>query len=144
MNDGIYIDTSLLVAYYAPEVLSAKAQQELVSASAVGLSWLVRTEVASALAKKRRRGELATAEVSRLLDRFEEHVSAGLFRLLPVDGEDYEHAYRWIQRESLSLRTLDALHLAVAVRTGLVLVTADRGLAAAARTLELRHELVTA
>lgn len=142
MTGDVYIDTSLLAAYYAPEPLSAAAQRHMVEASSVALGWLARTEMASAMAKKRRRGELSVSATARLLDLFDEHVAAGLYRLLPVGGEDYELAYRWIRREGLNLRTLDALHLAVASRESLHVLTADRGMADAASTLGLAHELV--
>ena len=99
----IYVDTSVLAAYYAPEPISAEAQRHLGGVSGAALGWLVRTEMASAMAKKRRR-ELSTSGVDRLLDRFDEHVSAGLYRLLPVDGKDYEVTYGWIRGEGLLAR----------------------------------------
>ncbi len=74
---------------------------------------------------------------------FDEHVGAGLYRLVPIEGEDYDTAYRWIRREGLNLRTLDALHLAVASREASRILTADKGMAEAATALEIDHELVT-
>ena len=143
MTSGIYIDTSLLAAYYAPEPLSSTVQRRMESASSVAIGWLVRPEMASAMAKKRRRGELSAVQATRLLDRFDEHVGSGLYRLLPIRSDDHDRAYSWIRREALNLPTLDALHLAVASRESLHVMTADRGMAEAASALELACELVT-
>jgi predicted nucleic acid-binding protein len=41
------------------------------------------------------------------------------------------------------LRTLDAIHLAVAFSNGFVLVTADRTLAAAAKALNVKYTLIS-
>jgi predicted nucleic acid-binding protein len=58
-------------------------------------------------------------------------------------GDDFLLARAWVQKLSKSgLRAADALHLAVAHRHGLTLVSADRTLVTAAQRLQTRAELV--
>ena len=56
----------------------------------------------------------------------------------------YVQARRWIESLAAPLRTLDALHLAVAHGHSIPLLTADRQLARAARKLAVRIRLLTA
>lgn len=55
----IYLDTSVLVAYYVPEVLSEQVQQRLLAASIKIVSELVQTEFVAALAQRQRIGDLS-------------------------------------------------------------------------------------
>ena len=57
----IYLDTSVLVAYYLPERLSALAQQRLLRATNVVISELVQTEFVFALSLRYRIGDLILA-----------------------------------------------------------------------------------
>ena len=60
-------------------------------------------------------------------------------------GADFEQACGWlVQGEDLGLRGGDALHLAVAHRHGLEMVSADQILLAAAAHLGVEARLVTA
>lgn len=53
-------------------------------------------------------------------------------------------ARRRMTRFETALRLLDSLHLAVAGRRNLVLLTSDRGLAEAGRTFDVEMELMSA
>jgi uncharacterized protein len=53
----------------------------------------------------------------------------------PVEDEDIMEATRLVRLFELKLRMPDALHLAIAMRLGIRLVTLDRNLAAAARAV---------
>ena len=48
----------------------------------------------------------------------------------------------WISQFNTALRTLDALHLAIAVSNDLRLITADEGLAQAADALGIAYQLL--
>jgi uncharacterized protein len=52
-------------------------------------------------------------------------------------------AQDWIRRFDTPLRTLDALHLAIASAQGILLITADRGLAGSAEAFGVEVELLT-
>lgn len=90
-------------------------------------------ELVSAVARKVRERALAAADAHRIADTFKTHVDGGHYRVVKLDHEDYEDARRRIGRFNSALRTLDALHIAVAVREKLSIVTADNALASAAQ-----------
>lgn len=108
----------------------------------VALSALTRLEFVSAVAKcvRIRRTDSATAQDA--LSTFEYHCLHE-FALLPVLPSDYELAQHWLRQLSTSLRTMDALHMAVAVANGRTLVTADRQLAEAAKVFGVEHHFVS-
>lgn len=62
--------------------------------------------------------------------------------MLPVGGTDFEQAAHAVAAFDNVLRALDALHLAIALRESLVLATADRALAGAAKRLDLKVTFV--
>ena len=55
--------------------------------------------------------------------------------MLSIDTSDYRQANRLMGRFDTNLRTLDALHLAVALRENKILATADAKLAEATEQL---------
>jgi len=130
-----YIDTSVLVAYYCPERLSGTVQKTLAGVAEPTISPLVEVEFHSALSIKVRTGDLDRDSAGRIASQFRLHVSDGLYRLVPVGSREYALARDWLGRFTTSLRTLDALHLAVAFAKGLPLLTADRHLAQSAESL---------
>jgi len=89
-----------------------------------------------------RRGELDTSRIEAFQEALEQFRSERLGMVEPR-GEDFLLARAWVQELSKSgLRAADALHLAVAHRHGLTLVSADRTLVTAAQQLQTRAELV--
>jgi uncharacterized protein len=136
-----YIDTSVLGAYYCPEALSTAAEEALLRIEKPVISLLSELEFTSLIAKKRRLKELNASQGRRILDLFGNHVSEGFYRRMNLSGEHYLKARQLIST-GVSLHTLDALHLAAALAEALPLVTADRGLAAAAKRLKSKVILV--
>lgn len=114
----VYIDTSVLVAYYCPEPLSEAAEQSVRGADFPAISLLTEVEFCSALAIKVRTGEIAEAAAERLLSRFRMHLEEQRFCIRPIEAEHYLLAADWIGRFSTPLRSLDALHLVVAFAGG--------------------------
>jgi uncharacterized protein len=137
-----YIDTSVLVPFYYPEPLSDKAQQLLRKTSGPGISALCEVEFASALAAKVRAGAYAGAAARAVLAQFRTHVAEGYYRRLAVDEAHSRMAADWLGRFSTPLRTLDALHLAVAHANREMLVTGDKHLAESARQLRVACRLL--
>lgn len=133
-----YLDTSVLAAYYCPEPLSHEAERLVRSRARPTISDLTEVELLSALARKVRARELALDAGRRIADEFQAHLAADLFTRLAVQRRHYETARDWIGRFGTALRTLDALHLAIAHHEGLSLATADQGLAAAGRAFGVR------
>jgi predicted nucleic acid-binding protein len=103
----IYIDTSALLPYYRTEPATERVQAMLQHLREPALiSVLTEVEVASALARWVRGGEITERDTKR-----------------------------WIEGPQIPLRTLDALHLASAASEGAELITGDRALLRAAATL---------
>ncbi|MFW5857137.1 MAG: type II toxin-antitoxin system VapC family toxin [Planctomycetota bacterium] len=134
---SLYVDTSVLAAFYCREAGSTRAEKALRGGQALALSSLVKLELASATAKKVRNGAFDQSFARQLLSLFHAHLRDGHFELLPVEEADVALADEWICSLSTPLRTLDALHLAIAFRAGLTLLTADRALVTAARALKI-------
>ena len=138
----VYFDTSILVAYYVPEALSAQADARLRQASIVAISELTHTEFVSALALRHRRVELSLSDAQQIAALFAKHLAEGLYQSVPLSAGVYRLARDYIARFGLPLKAPDALHLAVAAAERLPLVTADRQLARNAEALGITMELL--
>lgn len=138
----MYIDTSVLVAYYSPERFSKKAQKLLQLTESPMISWLTETEFSSAIAKKVRTKMLSIHSAHLLLETFRQHIEEGYFDVLELNYEHYMKAKHWLSTLEHSLTTLDALHLALALEAGTSLITADKLLAKNANRLGVKATLV--
>jgi len=137
-----YLDTSVLVAYYCPEVLSDKAEDAIIKSATPLISQLVEVELQSAVARKIREKALVKGDGVEILTRFRLHLDSGCYSRLPIESSHYDIAARWISRFDVPLRTLDALHLAVCFDADALLLTADAGLAKAARHFRVNVQLL--
>ncbi len=138
-----YIDTSILVAYYCPERLSRVAQLAIRRAAKPTISTLSEVEFISALAFKRRTGEISESSARRILSLFRQHRAAHIYRLVPIEAREFTVARDWLETFRTSLHALDALHLAATFTSGLLLITADRGFAKSAALLGVEHKLLS-
>jgi predicted nucleic acid-binding protein len=123
-----YLDTSVLVAYYCPEPLSRQVQELLVESVKPAISYLTEVELYSAVARKVRAREISGVDGNRILAKFSAHMDLNLFKILPTEYHHWRLARGWIGLFSTPLRTLDALHLAVASAEERELITADKSL----------------
>ena len=131
--EPIYLDASALVKLFVPEPDSDALNDALVGAEDVIVSDLALTEMASALGRRTREGLLTQAE-SRRLHREAARLSNSC-RRVELTPPTHRRAERLLlTSRDISLRTLDALHLALAVDSAAAtLVTYDPRLRAAAR-----------
>jgi predicted nucleic acid-binding protein len=129
-----YVDTSVLAAAYCDEPGTRRADRALRECEPA-ISSLTRVEFSSAVARKAREGSLTRTEATRIVAEFQTHVRADVFEPLSIDETHYALANDWIDSGVTALRTLDALHLAVAHAHGIELITADKTLAKAGRQL---------
>ena len=97
------------------------------------ISSLSEVEFASLIAKKRRLKEINAAQAQEILDLFSAHIAEGSLRRITVTTEHFLKARQLIAGPKIVLHTLDALHLSLAITENLSLMTADRGLAKAAK-----------
>ncbi|MDN5871311.1 MAG: type II toxin-antitoxin system VapC family toxin [Nitrococcus sp.] len=141
----VYLDTSALLPYYRPEPMSDAVQQLLQTVTTpVGISLLTETELASALARLVRTEELTEPQAHRIFHTFEDDMRSGLFRRMPIAAAQFKKARGWLLGRRTTLRTLDALHLACSHASGMVLLSADATLCAAAQMLGVSCRQVTA
>lgn len=140
--ESAYVDTSVLGAYYCPEALSSAAEEAILRLSTPVISHLSEVEFCSLVSKKCRLNELKKRQAREIIDLFSNHVAEGFYRRMPVTVEHFVRARTMIASMASSLRTLDALHLAVATSEGLHLVTADLGFARAAKSVKARTLLL--
>lgn len=128
----IYLDASALVKLFVPEPESDALNQALVGARDVILSDLALTEMASALGRRTREGLLTPTESRRLYHEAEQ--LAASCRRAELTPPAHRRAERLLlTSREIALRTLDALHIALATDAGVAtLVTYDPRLRAAA------------
>jgi predicted nucleic acid-binding protein len=133
------LDTSALAKWYLNERRSEDVAAFLERVGPVVISRLVVLEFRGLLARRRRSREITPQAEDWVWAAFEADVRGGF---LDVHALDDVHALAAVQLleqlRALPLRTLDALHLAIARDLGAVrIATADRIMAAAARALKI-------
>ena len=132
MRPFAYLDTSVLVAAHVREPHTRLAQEwlsehsgKLLLFSAWGL-----VECASALSIKLRRGEIDAPQQADTMTDIENFV-ARMTRLVMPTATSFQQARTWCLNASSGLRAGDALHLALAVESGVCqFATLDLNLAA--------------
>jgi predicted nucleic acid-binding protein len=76
---------------------------------------------------------LSPEDGNKIFNQFQTHLKESLFRLITVEDRHYQTAKKWILQFAVPLKTLDALHLAIAAEGDLTLLTADRQLVKSAK-----------
>ena len=134
---AVYLDTSALAKWYLNESRSEDFAAFMAQAADPVISRLVVLEMRCLLARRRRSGHLDRELEARVFAELEADVAAGHLLLRPVEDEHVVAAVGLIERlQPIALRTLDALHLAIAATWALPqLATADRVMAEAAERL---------
>jgi len=128
----VYLDTSAFVKLFVDEAESDALNAELSAVGEVVLSDLALTELASALARRARERALTATEARRLYGHAERLVAS--CRLVESTPPVQRRAARLLlTAKQVPLRTLDAIHLALAIEADVAtLVTFDPRLREAA------------
>lgn len=111
---GIYVDSSALAKLYLPETES-EVLDAFLRGRGLMISELAITEVLSAVARKKREGELRAKQANEIRDAVLVDADSGAFGRLDLSPDVHREAERLLlTTESLPLRTVDALHVALA------------------------------
>lgn len=134
IDAGIYLDSSALAKLYVPEAESEKLDRYLRGRRGLILSDLAVTEVVSAVARRKREGELTAIQANKIRDALLHDADSGMFARQALSPPVHREAERLLlTTESVPLRTLDALHIALALSGAAShVLTFDRRMAEAA------------
>lgn len=135
-----YVDASIFIAAVLPEPGSQAALALLEGDDELVASEWVLTEVASAFGIKQRLGAMTAEECTRAIVGCKSIIRASAI-MLPISAEHCRHATDLIERSSL--RSGDALHLAIAAGNDAIVWTLDRRMAEAGQELGLGTQLLT-
>ena len=132
-----YLDTSVLVTVLTPEPQTSSMLAWIGEhADDCVISDWVLTEFAGAIGAKSRRGDLTESDQQAARRGFD-RMTAGQLRVLGVLRVDFRQAAQFIGSSTNALRSGDALHLAVAAREALSIVTRDRRMYECAQEVEI-------
>lgn len=84
------------------------------------------------LSRRVRMKELTRRDAVRVSQQLQSDLASGVYERLNIEAEAYVAARGYLARFDLPLRSLDAIHLAVAASAGATLMTADAALAKSA------------
>ena len=115
IDTALYVDSSALAKLYVPEAESESIDTFLRGRRGLMISELAITEVLCAVGRRKREGELRPALANQIRDAVLADADSGSFVRLHLDPAVHREAERLLlAAESLPLRTLDALHIALA------------------------------
>jgi uncharacterized protein len=130
-----YLDASVLVALFTVDALSSRADAWLRDASPILIvSDFAAAETASAVALRVRTGALNVRQARKAFASFDEWTARETTRVR-MAAADVTSAEAWLRRLDVTLRTPDAVNIAIAQRCGASLATFDVKMAAVAHTL---------
>lgn len=134
-----YLDTSALIKLYVAESFSDEVEQFLAGVDQPAVSSLTVLEWHCAMMRRHRAGHFPKRYLTAARQEFAKHRAEGYFRLCALNDALFTQATGLLDEVNpISLRSLDAMHLAAARSLGKpVFATADRILADAAAKLGL-------
>ena len=125
----------MLVALFTTDPLTARADAFLRERQpAVIVSDFAAAELASAITRRVRTGELGADDARAVFATFDAWTARTAGRA-ETGAADVAAAAAFLRRLDLTLRTPDALHIAIAQRIAAELLTFDQKMAASARAL---------
>lgn len=135
---SVYLDASVLVALFVQDAFSERAENYLRAHTPVLMvSDFAAAELASALARRVRMGELKTIEARTACSSFDAWAGRATTRL-ETGTSDIATAEAYLRRLDLKLRTPDAIHIAIAQRVAAQLATFDESMVKNARALKTK------
>lgn len=132
-----YVDTSALAKWYLNEQESERFAAWMSEQEDTHISTLTVTEFRCLLARRERTKDLGEVSAHQVFATFERDIEQGFLILHEVGNDDLVAARQLIDRVgNIPLRTLDAMHLAIAERTDMEsIASADKVMLDAAEYL---------
>jgi len=143
---SVYLDTSVLVSIYYPESITTKVRKFLTDKKGLSTSLFSIVEFSSAINRKILMNELSKQNGLKIINRFQSDIEEGYYKVYSFSPDDLTGANNFIidNLGRVSLRTVDALHIAIALRKKCDLfVTADRTQAKSSKKLGLETKLIS-
>jgi len=132
---SVYLDVNVIIPLFAVDLLSDRADKALRKLDDdLVVSDFCAAEFSSVIARRVRTRDLRAEEARTAFSNFDSWC-ARYTRRLEIDTIDVSGASSLMRRLDLSLRTPDALHLAMVHRTNCKLLTFDRSMASVAEGL---------
>ena len=131
----LYLDTAVVLSLFVRDPMSESIGKWIASRrQPLAFSDWGLTECASALGIRLRRGELDTDSAARAFHAIMAFANESC-EVIACGGHHQKEAQRLLTRFDLSLRSGDALHLAICQHAQATLVTTDKQLLAAAKAV---------
>jgi len=139
-----YLDTSIVASLYVPERHTKSISDFLIENKqyTICISRLVETEFYSVLAIKKRSNELSDSAVRSISDLFSRHLEMNSYEFAHLTDRHFLRAIDFLKIFKTNLRTLDALHLACCAEISATMITADKELSKAAKSLSIECQLI--
>lgn len=136
----VYLDTSALAKWYINEARSERFSVWICDQQDTHISSLTAAELRCLLSRRRRMGDIEPEFEQHLFTVFRADVKAGHLIEHPVEDSHVTNSIDIMNRAlPVPLRTLDAIHLSIAIAVGCkALATADIAMATAAQALDLQ------
>lgn len=135
----VYLDTSALLKRYIPEANSEMFDTYFVVHAPFSISRLGLVEIRCALARKRRNKQITAEREKAAMNEIRTDIQDGILVTYPVGDTHFAEALHLIDKMTkVPLRSLDALHLSIAISLDVhEIATADAVLRQAAQTLKI-------
>ena len=131
----LYLDANILVALLTPEPFSERADAFLqTNTELLIVSDFAAAEFSSAVARRVRMREFTRSQAQITLSGFDTWLARMADRV-EISSADIAVATAFLRRLDLTLRTPDAIHIAIAQRMNATLVTFDQRMTESARAL---------
>lgn len=119
---SIYADTSFFVSLYLPDRHSAEAERRMAAKPSIWFTPLHRAEWTHAVSQHVFRKEITTLEARRAQAELERDLGSGLWLKVALSESVWGTCAELARRHGprLGIRTLDSLHVAVALELGAV------------------------
>lgn len=136
----VYLDTSALLKRYIPEANSDAFDAYFVERAPFSISRLALVEIRCALAQRRRNKQISAEREKAAMNEIRTDIQDGVLITYPVGDTHFAEAMHLIDKMAkVPLRSLDALHLAIAHSLEVdELATADAVLRQAAHSLGMK------